>query len=84
MDRTALPCALRPRQTSEWGWRCPQQGERLLMIIISYFTLHSGANAGLDKARDFLEPIKQKFPQITYSDLWVSRCCESRFVNSVY
>ena len=29
-----------------------------------------GANAGLDKARDLLEPIKQKFPQITYSDLW--------------
>ena len=32
----------------------------------------SGANAGLDKARAFLEPIKKQFPQITYSDLWVS------------
>jgi len=29
-----------------------------------------GANAGLDTARAFLEPIKQKFPQITYADLW--------------
>lgn len=32
-----------------------------------------GANAGLEKARAHLEPIKQKFPEITYSDLWVSR-----------
>ncbi|KAF2223602.1 mitochondrial cytochrome c peroxidase [Elsinoe ampelina] len=29
-----------------------------------------GANSGLKKARDFLEPIKQQFPWITYSDLW--------------
>ncbi|KAL4902239.1 hypothetical protein BDW74DRAFT_65949 [Aspergillus multicolor] len=29
-----------------------------------------GANAGLKYARDFLEPIKQQFPWITYSDLW--------------
>ncbi|MCJ1467672.1 heme peroxidase [Pseudocyphellaria aurata] len=29
-----------------------------------------GANAGLKAARDFLEPIKQKFPWISYSDLW--------------
>lgn len=29
-----------------------------------------GANAGLDAARTKLEPIKAKFPQITYSDLW--------------
>lgn len=29
-----------------------------------------GANAGLKAARDFLEPIKGKFPWITYSDLW--------------
>lgn len=29
-----------------------------------------GANAGLKVARDFLEPVKQKFPWITYSDLW--------------
>lgn len=29
-----------------------------------------GANAGLKAARDFLEPIKAKFPWITYSDLW--------------
>ena len=30
-----------------------------------------GANAGLKVARDFLEPIKEKFPWITYSDLWI-------------
>lgn len=29
-----------------------------------------GANAGLKSARDFLEPIKQKHPNITYADLW--------------
>ncbi|KAI9683159.1 MAG: heme peroxidase [Trizodia sp. TS-e1964] len=29
-----------------------------------------GANAGLKAARDFMEPIKEKFPWITYSDLW--------------
>ncbi|CAG8468878.1 4100_t:CDS:2 [Paraglomus occultum] len=28
------------------------------------------ANAGLDKARAFLEPIKQKHPWISYADLW--------------
>jgi cytochrome c peroxidase len=30
-----------------------------------------GANAGLKAARDFLEPIKQIFPWISYSDLWI-------------
>ncbi|KAI5466612.1 cytochrome c peroxidase [Mariannaea sp. PMI_226] len=30
-----------------------------------------GANAGLIAARDFLEPIKAKFPWITYADLWI-------------
>ncbi|KAI9884585.1 MAG: heme peroxidase [Watsoniomyces obsoletus] len=29
-----------------------------------------GANAGLRTAQQFLEPVKQKFPWITYSDLW--------------
>lgn len=29
-----------------------------------------GANSGLAAARDFMEPIKQKNPWITYSDLW--------------
>jgi len=29
-----------------------------------------GANAGLDKARAVLEPIKAKFPWISYADLW--------------
>ena len=28
-------------------------------------------NAGLDKAHAFLEPIKAKFPQFSYSDLWI-------------
>ncbi|GAX79053.1 hypothetical protein CEUSTIGMA_g6493.t1 [Chlamydomonas eustigma] len=29
-----------------------------------------GSNAGLDKARSILEPIKAKFPWISYADLW--------------
>ncbi|KAJ3083577.1 heme peroxidase [Rhizoclosmatium hyalinum] len=29
-----------------------------------------GANAGLAVARNILEPIKKKFPQISYADLW--------------
>lgn len=29
-----------------------------------------GANAGLAIARDFLEPIKKKYPGISYADLW--------------
>jgi len=35
-----------------------------------------GANAGLKAARDFLEPVKEQFPWITYSDLWtLAACC---------
>ncbi|KAH9902003.1 cytochrome c peroxidase [Xylariomycetidae sp. FL2044] len=30
-----------------------------------------GANAGLTHARNFLEPVKAKFPWISYSDLWI-------------
>ncbi|RKF82356.1 Cytochrome c peroxidase, mitochondrial [Golovinomyces cichoracearum] len=30
-----------------------------------------GANSGLSAAREFLEPIKEKFPWISYSDLWI-------------
>jgi cytochrome c peroxidase len=30
-----------------------------------------GANAGLKAARDFLEPVHEAFPWITYSDLWI-------------
>jgi len=29
-----------------------------------------GANAGLQIARDFLEPIKKKYPDLSYADLW--------------
>lgn len=29
-----------------------------------------GANKGLSKARDALEPVKQRFPDISYADLW--------------
>jgi len=29
-----------------------------------------GANAGLEKARAFLDPIKAKYPQLSYGDLW--------------
>ncbi len=31
---------------------------------------NDGANAGLDVARKRLEPIKAKYPEISYSDLW--------------
>jgi len=30
-----------------------------------------GANAGLGYAQSLLEPIKKKFPQVSYSDLWI-------------
>jgi len=30
-----------------------------------------GANAGLAHARDFLEPVKEMFPDISYADLWI-------------
>lgn len=30
-----------------------------------------GANAGLKFAQDTLEPVKKKFPQVSYSDLWI-------------
>ncbi|KAK3065542.1 hypothetical protein LTS18_000019 [Coniosporium uncinatum] len=30
-----------------------------------------GANAGLKAPRDFLEPIKEQFPWLTFSDLWI-------------
>lgn len=29
-----------------------------------------GANAGLKVVRDLLDPIKQKYPGLSYSDLW--------------
>jgi len=30
-----------------------------------------GANAGLQHARNFLEPLKKKFPDVSYADLWI-------------
>ena len=30
-----------------------------------------GANAGLKAARDFLQPVKEQYPWISYSDLWI-------------
>ncbi|TPX64237.1 hypothetical protein SpCBS45565_g06059 [Spizellomyces sp. 'palustris'] len=36
---------------------------------------NDGANAGLEHARAFLEPIKQKHPWITYADLWTLAGC---------
>ncbi|KAK5006524.1 heme peroxidase, partial [Elasticomyces elasticus] len=30
-----------------------------------------GANSGLKAARDFLQPVKEQFPWISYSDLWI-------------
>jgi len=34
-----------------------------------------GANAGLKFAQALLEPVKQKFPQVSYSDLWIFAAC---------
>lgn len=34
-----------------------------------------GANAGLEKARAFLEPIKKAHPEISYADLWAFAAC---------
>jgi catalase (peroxidase I) len=34
-----------------------------------------GANAGLHKARDLLEPIKAKHPKLSYADLWSLAAC---------
>lgn len=31
---------------------------------------NDGANAGLEHARNFLEPVKKEFPWISYGDLW--------------
>ncbi|TPX56834.1 hypothetical protein PhCBS80983_g04250 [Powellomyces hirtus] len=36
---------------------------------------NDGANAGLEHARAFLEPIKQKNPWISYADLWTLAGC---------
>jgi cytochrome c peroxidase len=33
--------------------------------------LSDPANKGLDLAQKFLEPIKQKYPEISYADLWI-------------
>mmetsp|Transcript_60758 Transcript_60758/g.144696 ORF Transcript_60758/g.144696 Transcript_60758/m.144696 type:complete len:349 (+) Transcript_60758:105-1151(+) len=34
-----------------------------------------GANAGLAKAQKLLEPVKKKFPDVSYSDLWILAGC---------
>lgn len=34
-----------------------------------------GANAGLGYAQTLLEPVKKKFPQVSYSDLWIFAAC---------
>lgn len=34
-----------------------------------------GANAGLGYAQSLLEPIKKRFPQVSYSDLWIFAAC---------
>jgi len=34
-----------------------------------------GANAGLKLGQDLLEPVKKKFPQVSYSDLWILAGC---------
>jgi catalase (peroxidase I) len=30
-----------------------------------------GANAGLDKVQKILEPIKDKYKELSYADLWI-------------
>lgn len=37
--------------------------------------LNWGANAGLKLAQDMLEPVKRKFPAVSYSDLWIYAAC---------
>jgi len=34
-----------------------------------------GANGGLTLAHDMLEPVKKKFPAMSYSDLWIFAAC---------
>jgi cytochrome c peroxidase len=34
-----------------------------------------GANAGLARAQEMLEPVKKKFPNVSYSDLWILAAC---------
>merc|ERR1719263_2103820 len=34
-----------------------------------------GANAGLADAQAILEPVKKKFPGVSYSDLWIFAAC---------
>ena len=55
-----LTCALSPQTTL--GCRFRPEAE------------HS-ANAGLHVARELLEPIKKKYPWISYSDLWTLAGC---------
>jgi len=33
--------------------------------------LNDPANAGLDKAHEFLKPIKEKYPGVSHADLWI-------------
>ena len=43
-----------------------------LCTILSYFVfLTLGGNAGLGIARNLLEPIKAKHPNVTYADLYI-------------
>jgi len=32
-------------------------------------------NTGLDKAREYLEPVKAQFPWLSYADLWIMAAC---------
>lgn len=41
------------------------------MVPLYCAEANHGANAGLGKARDFLEPIKKAYPAISYADLWI-------------
>lgn len=42
----------------------------LLSLVSAQAYLSAPCSAGLEHARRFLEPIKEKHPWITYADLW--------------
>lgn len=69
---------MRPRSSRQHSYHIPQaaayqhpdQVTTWLPYLRRYKEGDYGANAGLKVARDLLEPIKVKFPWISYADLW--------------
>jgi len=71
-DGSRAPIFIRLAWHSSGTW-CPKTGTGGSCGAGMRFNLEAndGANAGLHTARSFLEPIKQQFPEISYSDLWI-------------